>query len=86
MYFYAATFVTILIAPHRVVPLLLAALAIVVVFDLFGIPLRFYSDPLVLEFGLGVLVAVVVRYKLSIALSRSRPQALRYVSSLSAGI
>ena len=63
LYFYAAVLVILAISPAYVFEVLLAALAFVIAADVFNIPLGIYSEPIVLEFGLGVLIAFAVRIK-----------------------
>lgn len=65
LYFYAAVTLFIAIVPRQLSLLLLTTIATVVVCDVAGISMSIYSQPLVLEFGLGMLIAFVVRHNLA---------------------
>lgn len=61
LYFYAAVALVIAITPWRVTETLLGLLAMVVFGDIIGINLSIYGNPIVLEFGLGVVIAFTTR-------------------------
>ncbi|MET4036843.1 MULTISPECIES: acyltransferase [unclassified Bradyrhizobium] len=59
--FYAAVTIILGLFPTRVMETLLAVLGAVIVADILGISLWVYSMPLTLEFGIGVVIAWLVR-------------------------
>jgi exopolysaccharide production protein ExoZ len=61
LYFYAAMSVVLLLTPHRAAETILAFLGVAIVADILNFPLGLYSSPMVLEFGLGVVIAAMVR-------------------------
>jgi peptidoglycan/LPS O-acetylase OafA/YrhL len=62
LYFYAAVAGVIVLAPRRVIEVLVVALCSVTVLDLTNVSFSsIYSDPLTLEFGFGVCIAYVVK-------------------------
>lgn len=61
LHFYAAVAAILVVAPNRLFELLSAGLSMVVVAVAFRLQLGIYSHPLVLEFGVGVGIAYLLR-------------------------